>query len=56
MGRFRTAFDAVLYSLAIMIVLFAAGLFSGMMPRVSGLFGVAGFVALAFLIYTLIVK
>ncbi|MCX6798646.1 MAG: hypothetical protein NTW59_00945 [Candidatus Diapherotrites archaeon] len=56
MGRFRAIFDSVVYSAAIMLLLFAGALFLGITPQFGVLFSPLGFVVLAFLVYTLIAK
>ncbi len=55
MGALRKAFDALGYAIAIMALLFVAGMLFGIESQFGSLFSAAGFVVLFFLIFTLLV-
>ena len=56
MGNGKKAFNSVLYAIALLIALYAAGLFLGIMPQFGELFSLFGLVAVAFLIFSLIAE
>ena len=56
MGNLKRVFDSIGYAIAILLLLFVAAVFLGMLKEFSPLFSFSGFVVMAFLVFTSIAK